>query len=122
MAALAALVVLACFALGYRFYARWVGTRIFGDDETIEMPSVAKEDGVDFVPTDRHVLFGHHFTSIAGAAPIVGPCAWPRIGAGCPRSCGSCSARSSWAPSTTSVRWSRARAKAGARSPTSRTT
>lgn len=74
MAALAALVVLACFALGYRFYARWVGTRIFGDDETIEMPSVAKEDGVDFVPTDRHVLFGHHFTSIAGAAPIVGPC------------------------------------------------
>lgn len=74
MAALVTAVVLLFFGLGYRFYARWVGRRVYGDDETIEMPAVAHEDGRDFVPTDRHVLFGHHFTSIAGAAPIIGPC------------------------------------------------
>ncbi|MCB9591187.1 MAG: carbon starvation protein A [Sandaracinaceae bacterium] len=74
MAALVTAAVLACFALGYRFYARWVGRRVFGDDEEIETPAHALEDGQDFVPTNPHVLFGHHFTSIAGAAPIIGPC------------------------------------------------
>ncbi|MGE0785212.1 MAG: carbon starvation protein A [Sandaracinaceae bacterium] len=74
MAALVMLGALACFALGYRFYARWVGRRVFGDDEAITTPAHRFEDGQDFVPTDRHILFGHHFTSIAGAAPIVGPC------------------------------------------------
>lgn len=74
MAAVATALVLVCFALGYRFYGRWVGRRIYGDDEDLEMPSVANEDGRDFVPTDKHILFGHHFTSIAGAAPIIGPC------------------------------------------------
>jgi len=74
MAAIVTGAVLLCFALGYRFYGRWVGRRIFGDDEEMETPAHAQEDGQDFVPTDPHVLFGHHFTSIAGAAPIVGPC------------------------------------------------
>ncbi|GAB5548160.1 MAG: carbon starvation protein A [Sandaracinaceae bacterium] len=74
MAALATLAVLACFALGYRFYARWIGRRIYQIDEDIETPAHALEDGRDFVPTDKHILFGHHFTSIAGAAPIIGPC------------------------------------------------
>jgi len=75
MAAVAALVVVGCFALAYRFYGKWIGERIYGDrDEDVVMPSVAHEDGRDFVPTERHVLFGHHFTSIAGAAPIIGPC------------------------------------------------
>jgi len=73
MAALVTVAVLACFALGYRFYARWLERRVFGE-ELFETPAVVQEDGVDFVPTDRHVLFGHHFTSIAGAAPIIGPC------------------------------------------------
>lgn len=66
--------VLVAFALGYRFYARFVGRRIFGDEEEIETPAHALRDERDFVPTNKHVLFGHHFTSIAGAAPIVGPC------------------------------------------------
>ena len=74
MAALVSAAVLACFVLGYRFYAKWIGERVFGDDEEIETPAHAQEDGVDFVPTNPHVLFGHHFTSIAGAAPIIGPC------------------------------------------------
>lgn len=74
MAALVAVAVLALFALAYRFYARWVGERIYEDREEIETPAHRHEDGRDFVPTPRHVLFGHHFTSIAGAAPIIGPC------------------------------------------------
>lgn len=76
MAALVAALVLLAFFLGYRFYARWLGRRVFGvrDDESFQTPAHEFEDGRDFVPTDKHVLFGHHFTSIAGAAPIIGPC------------------------------------------------
>ncbi|MEC7519965.1 MAG: carbon starvation protein A [Myxococcota bacterium] len=74
MAALATAAVLICFALGYRFYARWIGRRIFQIDDDVETPAHALEDGRDYVPTDKHILFGHHFTSIAGAAPIIGPC------------------------------------------------
>ncbi len=74
MTALVTLGVFVAFALGYRFYARWVGRRIYEDHERIVTPAHALRDEQDFVPTNRHVLFGHHFTSIAGAAPIVGPC------------------------------------------------
>ncbi len=74
MTALVTVLVLAAFGLGYRFYARWVGRRIYHDEEAIEVPAQALRDDRDFVPTDKHVLFGHHFTSIAGAAPIIGPC------------------------------------------------
>ncbi len=74
MAALVAVCVLVCFFLGYRFYARFIGERIYQDQEDIRTPAHEFEDGRDFVPTHKHVLFGHHFTSIAGAAPIVGPC------------------------------------------------
>ena len=72
-AAALALVTLVLFALGYRFYSGFLARRVFDlrADETV--PSVEFEDGVDFVPTRAHVLWGHHFTSIAGAAPIVGP-------------------------------------------------
>ncbi len=66
---------LTVFFLGYRFYAKFIGNRIYGiRDEDITMPSKALEDGVDYIPTKKHILFGHHFTSIAGAAPIIGPC------------------------------------------------
>lgn len=75
MAALLALGVLACFALGYRFWARYVGTRIYQDDRPAgRTPAHTLADGTDFVATPRPILFGHHFTSIAGAAPIIGPC------------------------------------------------
>ena len=61
--------------LGYRFYGRYVVGRIYGagnfPDE--RMPSRALEDGHDFVPTKKSVLFGHHYVTIAGAGPIVGP-------------------------------------------------
>ena len=68
--ALAGLVV---FALGYRYYARFLSEAIFRLDPEAVTPAHELEDGTDFVPTNRHVLWGHHFTSVAGAAPIVGP-------------------------------------------------
>ncbi len=64
---------LVCFALGYRFYSRLLSTKVFAlrDDESV--PSKELADGVDFVATKRPILFGHHYASIAGAAPIIGP-------------------------------------------------
>ncbi|MFO7563249.1 MAG: carbon starvation protein A [Enhygromyxa sp.] len=75
MAALVTALALLVFVLGYRFYARFIGRRIFEDeDPSFRTPAHELEDGRDFVPTKRPILFGHHFTSIAGAAPIIGPC------------------------------------------------
>ncbi|MEE9166975.1 MAG: carbon starvation protein A [Candidatus Neomarinimicrobiota bacterium] len=62
------------FYLGYRFYSRSIASRIYATDENIVTPAHEFRDEVDYVPTKRHILFGHHFTSIAGAAPIIGPC------------------------------------------------
>ena len=72
-AAVLALAVLLLFALGYRFYSRFLSERIFALDRDEPVPSRELEDGIDYVPTRMHVLWGHHYTSIAGAAPIVGP-------------------------------------------------
>ena len=70
--AMAALAYVA-FILAYLFYGRYLSTRIFNFLDEEELPSHAHRDGRDFVPSRRAVLFGHHFTSIAGAGPIVGP-------------------------------------------------
>ena len=76
MAALATAVVLALFVLGYRFYARFLARHVFEtESDDTPTPASTMTDGVDYVPTSRHVLLGHHFTSVAGAAPIVGPAA-----------------------------------------------
>jgi carbon starvation protein len=64
---------LGAFALGYLVYSRFLAERIFRLDPSFVTPAHALEDGVDYVPTNRYVLWGHHFTSVAGAAPIVGP-------------------------------------------------
>jgi len=64
---------LGVMALGYTFYSRFISEHIFRLDPDFRTPAHAQEDGVDFVPTNRWVLWGHHFTSVAGAAPIVGP-------------------------------------------------
>ena len=62
------------FALGYRFYSKFLSSEIFELNDSEITPAKSHGDGVDFVPTKKHILFGHHFTSIAGAAPIIGPC------------------------------------------------
>jgi carbon starvation protein len=61
------------FAIGYRFYSKWVAEKIYRLDPNYVTPAHQYSDGVDFVPTKKMILWGHHFTSVAGAAPIVGP-------------------------------------------------
>ena len=68
-----ALFALVLYVVAYRTYGRFLARRIFRIDPEARCPSEARRDGVDFVPTKRAVLFGHHFTSIAGTGPIVGP-------------------------------------------------
>ncbi len=64
---------LAAFLVAYHTYGRWIARRVFVLDGDANVPSVALRDDVDFAPTRRSVVFGHHFTSIAGTGPIVGP-------------------------------------------------
>ncbi len=64
---------LLAFFTGYQVYSRYIARHIYRLDPAFVTPAHELEDGVDYVPTNRHVLFGHHFTSVAGAAPIVGP-------------------------------------------------
>lgn len=61
------------FVVAYNTYGRWLARKIFQIDEAAVVPARELQDDVDFVPTQRSVLFGHHFTSIAGTGPIVGP-------------------------------------------------
>jgi carbon starvation protein len=72
-AALITLVALVIFAFGYFVYSKHLARYVFelSDDEPV--PAIELEDGIDYVPTPKHVLFGHHYASIAGAAPIIGP-------------------------------------------------
>ena len=71
--AVAAACCLLAYVLVYRFYARYLGARIFKLDPTRSTPAHEMEDGVDYVPCRRVVLFGHHYASIAGLAPMLGP-------------------------------------------------
>ncbi len=64
---------LCTFAVGYRFYSKMIAERIFNLDDGRTTPARAIDDGHDFVPTHKWVLFGHHFAAIAGAGPLVGP-------------------------------------------------
>ncbi|MBL6724585.1 MAG: carbon starvation protein A [Rubripirellula sp.] len=61
------------YLIAYHTYGRWLANKIFALDPQASVPSVELCDDRDFVPTDKSVLFGHHFTSIAGTGPIVGP-------------------------------------------------
>ena len=61
------------YILGYRFYAKWIESRVFVADVTRATPAERLNNGRDFLPTHRWVVFGHHFAAIAGAGPLVGP-------------------------------------------------
>jgi carbon starvation protein len=61
------------YALGYRFYSRFVACRVLSLDDQRATPAERLEDGRDFVPTNKWVVFGHHFAAIAGPGPLVGP-------------------------------------------------
>jgi carbon starvation protein len=64
---------LCTYAVAYRFYARFIGRRIFELDPRRATPAERLDNGRDFVPTSRWVLYGHHFSAISGAGPLVGP-------------------------------------------------
>jgi carbon starvation protein len=64
---------LGSYAIAYRFYARFIAHRVLGVDNDRATPAERLADAQDFHPTDRRVLFGHHFAAIAGAGPLVGP-------------------------------------------------
>ncbi len=64
---------LGMYWIAYQIYSRYIATRIYQLDPNYKTPAHEFEDGTDFVPTNKFVLWGHHFTSVAGAAPIVGP-------------------------------------------------
>lgn len=64
---------LCTYVIGYRFYARLVELKIVRPRDENATPAEIFENGVDYLPTDRRVLFGHHFAAIAGAGPLVGP-------------------------------------------------
>ncbi|WP_420220564.1 carbon starvation CstA family protein [Nocardiopsis algeriensis] len=64
---------LASYAIGYRFYARFIQYKVLMTDDTRATPAERVDNGADYHPTDRRVLFGHHFAAVAGAGPLVGP-------------------------------------------------
>ena len=61
------------YAIGYRFYSKWIATRVFCLDDRRATPSAIHEDGRDFVKTNPWIVFGHHFAAISGPGPLVGP-------------------------------------------------
>src|SRR5580765_3022629 len=64
---------LCAFAISYRFYSKWLATKVLVLNDERATPAVVQNDGKDFVPTNRWMVFGHHFAAIAGPGPLVGP-------------------------------------------------
>jgi carbon starvation protein len=64
---------LCTYAIGFRFYSKWIATRILMLDDRRATPSEVHDDGKDFVKTNKWIVFGHHFAAISGPGPLVGP-------------------------------------------------
>jgi len=64
---------LCIYAIAYRFYALFIVNKVLGANAARQTPAYRHNDGLDYVPTNRYVLWGHHFAAIAGAGPLVGP-------------------------------------------------
>ncbi|HEU4373102.1 MAG TPA: carbon starvation CstA family protein, partial [Telluria sp.] len=61
------------YLIAYRFYSHFIASRVLSLDSQRQTPAYKFNDGLDYVPTNKYVLFGHHFAAIAGAGPLVGP-------------------------------------------------
>lgn len=61
------------YALGYRFYSAWIAAKVLVIDETRATPAERLDNGRDFIPTNKWIVFGHHFAAIAGPGPLIGP-------------------------------------------------
>ena len=64
---------LCAFAISYRFYSKWLASKVLSLNDQRATPALVQNDGKDFVPTNRWMVFGHHFAAIAGPGPLVGP-------------------------------------------------
>ncbi|MXR37922.1 carbon starvation CstA family protein [Craterilacuibacter sinensis] len=67
------LAAVSCYSIAYRFYSKFIAEKVFELDDKRMTPAERHNDGLDYVPTNKWVLFGHHFAAIAGAGPLVGP-------------------------------------------------
>src|SRR4030081_1763065 len=61
------------YLISYRFYSKFIAEKVLQLDDTRMTPAERHNDGLDYVPTNKYVVFGHHFAAIAGAGPLVGP-------------------------------------------------
>jgi carbon starvation protein len=61
------------YAIAYRFYAAWIAAKVLTIDETRATPAERLDNGRDFVPTNKWIVFGHHFAAISGPGPLIGP-------------------------------------------------
>ena len=64
---------LCSYAIGYRFYSKWIAARVLALDDRRATPCQVHDDGKDFVRTNKWIVFGHHFAAISGPGPLVGP-------------------------------------------------
>src|SRR5712672_2084645 len=64
---------LCSYAIGYRFYSKWIAARVLSLDDRRATPCEVHDDGKDFVKTNKWIVFGHHFAAISGPGPLVGP-------------------------------------------------
>src|SRR5215469_8510465 len=64
---------LCSYAIGYRFYSKWIATRVVMLNDRRATPCEVHDDGRDFVKTNKWIVFGHHFAAISGPGPLVGP-------------------------------------------------
>src|SRR5438270_14024567 len=67
------IVVLSVMALAYRYYSAFLASKVFVLDDSRQTPAYAQRDGQNYHPTNKWVLFGHHFAAISGAWPLIGP-------------------------------------------------
>jgi len=72
-AAILALLALVGYIIAYYTYGKFLGKKLLGISSENSMPAHTLKDNIDFVPTRKNIVFGHHFTTIAGLGPIVGP-------------------------------------------------
>ncbi len=105
------------YLVAYRYYSLYIAQKVMKLDPTRSTPAVINNDGLNYVPTNRYVLFGHHFAAIAGAGPLVGPVLAAQMGylpgtCGCwPAWCWRARYRTSWCclspHGVTAPRWAR---------------
>ncbi len=90
------------YLIGFRFYSKFIAARVMALDDNRATPAERLRNGHDYEPTNKWIVFGHHFAAIAGPGPLVGPVRSPRNSATCPERSGFCLAACWAAPCRTS--------------------